>query len=129
MSIAGNSRSDTMEQASENPYRMLALDMDGTLLTSDKRISARTEQALRRAASRGVAVVLSTGRAASEVEDYREQLDGVVRYLSLLNGGVVRDFETNETLFAQLLPAKHLQSHPTAGRKPSADLQKSGQQK
>ncbi len=41
-------------------YRLLALDMDGTLLTSDKRISDRTLEAIRTAARQGIAVALST---------------------------------------------------------------------
>lgn len=42
--------------------RLLALDIDGTLLGSDKRISARTLDAIRSARSAGVRVVLITGR-------------------------------------------------------------------
>ncbi|MBQ1841012.1 MAG: HAD hydrolase family protein, partial [Atopobiaceae bacterium] len=34
-------------------YRLIALDMDGTLLTSDKRVSPRTVDALRAAAEAG----------------------------------------------------------------------------
>ena len=43
-------------------YRILALDIDGTLLRSDKTISARTLQAVSRARAGGVRVVLITGR-------------------------------------------------------------------
>ena len=87
-------------------YMMLALDMDGTPLTSDKRISVRTADALRHAADAGVTVVFSTGRALSEVEDYRVELDGIVRYGVLLSGGVVRDYRAGETLSVELLPAE-----------------------
>jgi len=44
------------------PYRFLALDIDGTLLGSDKRISRRTLEAVARARDAGVRVVLVTGR-------------------------------------------------------------------
>ena len=87
-------------------YKMLALDMDGTLLTSDKRISPRTAKAIRRAAEAGYVVVLSTGRTASELTDYRAEMDGVVRYGSLLSGGVVRDMETGETIYKQTIPVE-----------------------
>jgi len=43
-------------------YRLLALDIDGTLLRSDKEISPRTQEAVRAAQSQGVRVVLVTGR-------------------------------------------------------------------
>jgi Cof subfamily protein (haloacid dehalogenase superfamily) len=42
--------------------RLLALDIDGTLLRSDKTISARTREALCAARGRGVHIVLVTGR-------------------------------------------------------------------
>ncbi len=42
--------------------KLLALDLDGTLLTTDKRLTPRTEQALRRAAEAGIEPVWVTGR-------------------------------------------------------------------
>jgi hypothetical protein len=43
-------------------FRLLALDIDGTLLRSDKTVSPRTLQALSAAQSAGVRIVLITGR-------------------------------------------------------------------
>ena len=79
-------------------YRLLALDMDGTLLTSDKRISPRTLQALHEAAAHGVTIALSTGRAINELTEYRSDLKGAVRYASLVSGGHVCDLETGQTI-------------------------------
>ena len=42
------------------PYRLLALDIDGTLLRSDKTVSPRTVQALSAAQRAGVRIVLVT---------------------------------------------------------------------
>ncbi|MBP3893585.1 MAG: HAD family phosphatase [Atopobiaceae bacterium] len=81
-------------------YRLLALDMDGTLLTSDKRITPRTREAIRDAARRGVAVALSTGRAINELSAYRDDLSGAVRYASLLSGGQVYDMDREATIRA-----------------------------
>jgi len=73
-------------------YRLLALDMDGTLLTSSKVISRATLEALRVCEERGVAVALCTGRGAAELVDYRDDLRGIARYGSLVSGGLVYDF-------------------------------------
>lgn len=43
-------------------YRLIALDLDDTLLTADKQISAANIQAIRRAIGAGVRVVLASGR-------------------------------------------------------------------
>lgn len=82
-------------------YQLLALDMDGTLLTSDKRMSARTLEALHRIAERGVHVCLSTGRAAVELEDYRDDMRGTVSLASLLSGGHILDLANHSTIAAR----------------------------
>ena len=72
-------------------YGLLALDMDGTLLTSEKRISPRTREALRRLAESGTPVALCTGRCVRELMDYPSQLP-FVRYGVLSSGATVYDF-------------------------------------
>ena len=42
--------------------KLIALDLDGTLLTSDKKITTRTKDIIARAMSRGVTVTIATGR-------------------------------------------------------------------
>ena len=42
--------------------KLIALDLDGTLLTSDKTITVRTKDILARAMARGVTVIIATGR-------------------------------------------------------------------
>ena len=42
--------------------RLIALDLDGTLLDSQKRLSARNEKVLRECIARGIYVVPCTGR-------------------------------------------------------------------
>ena len=48
-------------------YRIIALDMDGTLLTSDKTIAPDTVRDIRAASERGIHVVYCTGRAVPEL--------------------------------------------------------------
>lgn len=81
-------------------YQLIALDMDGTLLNSEKRMSSRTLEALHHIAARGVHVCLSTGRAVVELEDYRKEMQGTVSLASLLSGGHVLDLEHNSTIDA-----------------------------
>lgn len=44
------------------PYKMIAFDMDGTLLNSQKEISEKTVAAMKRAMDHGFTVMLNTGR-------------------------------------------------------------------
>lgn len=46
------------------PFRLIATDLDGTLLRSDESISQRTREALAAATAAGAAHIVVTGRAA-----------------------------------------------------------------
>ncbi len=57
------------------PIRLLALDIDGTLVGSDLGLRDRTVDAVRAAVHRGVAVSLVTGRMASSAREFAEILE------------------------------------------------------
>jgi Cof subfamily protein (haloacid dehalogenase superfamily) len=60
--------------ANRKPIRMVALDLDGTLLTSRKSITPRTHTALRKTLASGIHVVLATARPPRSVRGYYEAL-------------------------------------------------------
>lgn len=78
-------------------YKLLAIDMDGTALTSQKKISPRTLAAINDLLKRGVHVVTSTGRGIDELSDYRDDFK-LMHYGILITGGLVYDFFKNEPL-------------------------------
>jgi HAD superfamily hydrolase (TIGR01484 family) len=55
-------------------YKLIALDMDGTLLTTDKNVSVKTEAAIKAAREKGVKVVLASGRPLNGITRYLEEL-------------------------------------------------------
>ena len=86
-------------------YKMIAVDMDGTLLDSRKQISDETVRAVRQLTEAGVLVVISTGRPVQGVEKYKKLLNltgPVITY----NGAMIVDAGTGETLFEQGLRPK-----------------------
>ncbi len=82
-----------------NQYRLIALDMDGTLLNSDKKITPKTAEAIRRANRRGKIVTISTGRCIAEMRGYMEQLPDV-RYMMCVSGGLLYDCGEKRILFS-----------------------------
>ena len=72
-------------------YKLLAIDMDGTALTSTKKISPRTANAINELLKRGVHVVTSTGRGVAELTDYTEDFRRM-NYGILISGGLIYDF-------------------------------------
>lgn len=70
--------------------RIIVLDLDGTLLTSQKQISPEDYAALERAAGQGVYIVPSTGRFYKGMPQIVRDLP-FVRYVSSVNGAEVYD--------------------------------------
>ncbi|QGS69189.1 HAD-IIB family hydrolase [Oceanobacillus sp. 143] len=66
--------------------KLIALDMDGTLLNTNHEVSTRTEEAIRNALAKDIHVVLSTGRGFRACYPYAEQLK-LTSYLITANGG------------------------------------------
>ena len=85
------------------PIRLLAVDIDGTLLNSEFKISQRDLAALRFAHSRGVEVVLVTGRRHTFALPMARQL-GFDLWLISSNGAITRSLH-GETFHCDLLPA------------------------
>jgi hypothetical protein len=70
------------------PYRLLALDIDGTLLRTDKTVSPRTQDALAAARGLGVRLVLVTGRRYPAARRVAAGLGGAMD-LVLHNGALI----------------------------------------
>src|SRR5579871_3503930 len=83
--------------------RLLALDIDGTLLNSQSQISDSDMAALRRAHEAGMEVVLVTGRRHDFALPIAEQL-GFDLFLISSNGAITRSLQ-GETFYRDLLPA------------------------
>lgn len=77
--------------------RLIALDLDGTLLDDQKQLSENNIQALAECARRGIQVVPATGRPADGVPKELCAIPGV-RYAITTNGGAVVDLETGRRL-------------------------------
>jgi Cof subfamily protein (haloacid dehalogenase superfamily) len=89
---------------SPRSIRLLATDIDGTLLNPQFKISDGDLQALRRAHAAGIEVVLVTGRRHTFALPIAEQL-GFDLWLISSNGAVTRSL-TGETFHRDLMPAE-----------------------
>jgi Cof subfamily protein (haloacid dehalogenase superfamily) len=84
------------------PVRLLATDIDGTLLRSDGTVSDRTRAALRAAADAGLLVAFVTGRPPRWLDVLVEQT-GHVGVAVGANGAVLYDVATERIISAHLL--------------------------
>lgn len=78
--------------------KVLAFDLDGTLLRKDKTVDPRTADAIHRAMDAGMHVVLATGRDRAGCEFVYKPLglEEGENYLALVNGQILYDFAKKE---------------------------------
>lgn len=86
-----------------NAVRIIALDLDGTLLTSEKALTPRTREALRAASEAGIAIVPATGRFYKGMPAVVRELP-FVRYVITINGAQVFDVQTGESIYSADIP-------------------------
>ncbi|QGU96099.1 sugar-phosphatase [Clostridium bovifaecis] len=86
-------------------FKLIALDMDGTLLNEDKKISEENYLAIKKAKEKGVKVVLATGRPIKGIESYLDKLGLISNedYCVTYNGSLVVNTGTKEVLTQVLL--------------------------
>lgn len=80
-------------------YKLIAFDMDGTLLNSEKRISERTLEAVNRAFDAGKEVILSTGRCVAELREYFKRIPRL-RYVVCSSGAILYDVKEEKILYS-----------------------------
>lgn len=83
--------------------KMIGLDLDGTLLTSDKKLLPFTRQVLTEAIERGIQVLMATGRPYTGIPEELRKLPGI-RYALTSNGARILDTQTGKALIEHLLP-------------------------
>ena len=90
-----------------NEYRLIALDIDGTLLDSNLEVSPGNRAAIRRAAEAGKHVALSTGRCLSEIRDVVQDIPEI-RYMICENGSCVYDRKYDHTIRVLPVPPEEI---------------------
>lgn len=79
------------------------MDLDNTLLDSEKQISKHTEEVLKEAIRRGVYIVPATGRIFKAIPEFLRDIPGV-RYAVCCNGATVYDQKENKIIYTNHLP-------------------------
>ncbi len=86
-------------------YKIIVLDLDGTLTNNKKEITEKTRETLIRAQQQGIKVVLASGRPTYGVVPLAEKLElsKYEGYILSYNGGEIIDWTTKELMYKNLL--------------------------
>lgn len=95
--------------------KLLALDMDGTLLNTQKQVTPRTIDALRRLDEHGFHATVATGRAYPMARPSFGQAKTVVRFAVMGNGSHIMDLWEDKTLDVTLIPDEGIEQAVEVG--------------
>ena len=85
----------------KNNIRMIAFDMDGTVLHNGAEITSRLQGLLKQALDQGIYVVPCTGRGRLQLPATLAALD--LPFTITSNGGRLRDERADETIYTNLV--------------------------
>ena len=93
-------------QPSAPIYRVIALDLDGTLTNNAKEVTPKTREALLKAQDDGCTIVLASGRPTFGIEPVAECLELSTRggFILSYNGGKIIDWKSKEEIYGKHLP-------------------------
>ena len=86
-----------------NKIKLIAIDIDGTLLSTDREVSRKNKEAIARALSKGIHVVLATGRMYSSARQFGYLLPEAMPIIAY-NGALIRELNDGKIYFQQNMP-------------------------
>lgn len=86
-------------------YKLIAIDLDGTLLNSYGIVSEKNKQALVEAKQKGAEIVIASGRSTNSVKNIAADL-GVCHYIICGNGSLIYDFLKDEIIYDKFIDKK-----------------------
>lgn len=89
-------------------YKLICMDMDGTLLNDKKEVSERAKKAINKAHELGVKVVIATGRIFVSAEFYGDII-GVKAPIIASNGAYVREKDSDKAIYEKGLGYENYQ--------------------
>lgn len=90
-------------------YKLIAFDMDGTLLNSHKQIDPETLMAIKRADEAGKIIALSTGRCMPELKEYVDTIPGL-KYIIGDSGAYILEVSTKKVIFKKSIAQEIIQN-------------------
>jgi len=83
-------------------YKLIAIDLDGTLLNSYGEVTKENEEAIQNAISKGIQVVLASGRPIMSVKNLANQINAN-NYIICGNGAVLYDIQNEQIIYDRFL--------------------------
>lgn len=79
-------------------YKAVCLDLDGTLLDDNKKISEENKEAIKYVQSKEGQIILCSGRQINLMKDYKDEINAS-EYVIGCNGAIIYDYKNNQSIF------------------------------
>lgn len=83
-------------------YKLVAIDLDGTLLNSYGEISQKNKNAIEKAIKKGAEVIIASGRPISSAKSYANE-SGANNYIICGNGSVLYDVKEDKIIYDKFI--------------------------
>lgn len=83
-------------------YKLICLDMDGTLLNNKKELTERNKEAIKKAHNKGIRVAISTGRLFTSAKYYAGLLE-IEAPVIAANGAYIREKDRDEIIYESVI--------------------------
>ncbi len=101
-------------------YKMIAMDLDGTLLNDKKEISHENLKVINKAIEKGYEIVIATGRRYWSAKDITKKIDSPITILAN-NGNIVRNSINDKAIITKYLDIKDFRVIVEEGKKIELD--------
>lgn len=86
-------------------YKLIAIDLDGTLLNSYGQISEKNKTEIKRAQAQGTEVVIASGRSTNSVKNIASDI-GDCHYIICGNGSLIYDLQNEAIIYDKFIDKK-----------------------
>lgn len=97
-------------------YRLVAIDLDGTLLTGEKMIPSKNSDVLKMLSDRGIEIVIATGRRYWSAKRFMKEIDMNLTVIAN-NGTIIRNMSDDSTILKKYLDKEDFYTLIKEGRK------------
>ena len=86
-------------------YKLIAIDLDGTMLNSYGIVTENTKQAIKQAQEKGTDVIIASGRPIDSIKTIAKEI-GSEKYFIAGNGALVYDIQNQEVIYEKYMSKK-----------------------
>ncbi len=83
-------------------YKLIAIDLDGTMLNSFGDITKKTKEIIKEKISQGIDIVLASGRTIDSIKNIAEEIGGI-RYIIAGNGAIIYDIKEDKVIYEKCI--------------------------